>query len=183
MHRTLLLAAAAALSIISPAHAEPPAQPDWFAQFGVERPKPDPITGEVPVAPYHQADANAGAVPFAGPAMASAFGGQDGIHRITDRLVAIVTADPRIKPIFAATDLVRLRRTLFEQVCFILNAGCHYTGRDMREAHAQLGLMTRDMNALVEDLQRAMRENHVDFAAQNRLLSKLAPMSKDVIRR
>jgi hemoglobin len=56
-------------------------------------------------------------------------------------------ADPRIKAIFAEHDLVRLQRTL------------------------------------VENLQRAMREAHVSFAAQNRVLAKLAPMERDVTER
>ena len=40
-----------------------------------------------------------------------------------------------------------------------------------------------DMNALVENLQQAMREENVPFAAQNRFLAKLAPMSDNVIER
>jgi hemoglobin len=40
-----------------------------------------------------------------------------------------------------------------------------------------------DMNALVENLQTAMREAGVPFAAQNRLLAKLAPMSCHVVKR
>lgn len=79
--------------------------------------------------------------------------------------------------------MVRLERTLFEQFCFILNAGCDYTGRDMAAAHAGMGVTRRDLNALVENLQQAMREGDVPFAAQNRFLAKLAPMSKDVVER
>jgi len=41
----------------------------------------------------------------------------------------------------------------------------------------------RDMNALVENLQAAMREENIPFAAQNRFLAKLAPMSRQVITR
>ena len=166
-----------------PTNPEPQNSVDWFREFGVAKPTPDPVTGELPVAAYAPSDANAGAAPFAGKAMAREFGGQPGIHRIADRLVGLAVADARIKNIFAASDLVRLRRTLYEQFCYILNAGCHYSGRDMREAHRQLGIMTGDMNALVEDLQIAMHENHVPFAAQNRLLARLAPMKRDVVRR
>jgi hypothetical protein len=38
-------------------------------------------------------------------------------------------------------------------------------------------------NALVENLQTAMREAGVPFAAQNRLLAKLAPMSGHMVER
>ena len=70
---------------------------------------------------------------------------------------------------------------MFEQFCFILNAGCTYSGRDMASAHKDLGVQKADMNRLVETLQRAMSEEGVSFQAQNRFLSKLAPMRDDVI--
>lgn len=97
-----------------------------------EDPVPDPVTGELPVDPYTQDNANAGATPFAGDKMALAFGGKQGIQKIADHLVLAITTDPRIEEIFRGQDHVRLRRTLFEQFCYILNAGCTYTGRDMR---------------------------------------------------
>ena len=115
--------------------------------------------------------------------MAQAFGGQEGIRRIVDRLVNLSTRDPRIEAIFRNHDMVRLRRTLFEQVCHLLAAGCTYTGRDMKAAHKGMGLTRADLNALVENLQQAMRENKVPFAAQNRLLAKLAPMERHVVER
>lgn len=156
---------------------------DWDEEFGVEERVRDPQTGEFPVDPYVQSNRNAGADPVSGPDMASAFGGQEGIRRIVDRFVGLNENDPRIADIFAAHDGVRLRRTLTEQFCYILNAGCDYTGRDMAAAHADLGIRKADMNALVENLQQAMREAGVPFAAQNRLLAKLAPQSRDVITR
>lgn len=160
---------------------EPPV--DWDKEFGVERKARDPVTGEIPVDPYAQSNANAGADPFAGTKLAEAFGGQPGIHRITDRMIELSESDPRTTKIFAAHDMVRLRRTLFEQVCYILNAGCDYSGRDMKAAHKDMGLQRSDLNAIVENLQKAMREAKVPFAAQNRLLSKLAPMDRDLIER
>lgn len=156
---------------------------DWEKEFGVEKKVVDPVTGELPVDPYTQDPANAGAMPFAGDGMAKAFGGQEGIRKIVGRLVDLSESDPRIADIFKNQDLVRLRRTLFEQVCYILDAGCTYTGRDMKTAHKDLGTTRADLNALVENLQQAMREAKVPFAAQNRLLAKLAPMDKDVVER
>jgi hemoglobin len=154
---------------------------DWDKEFGVEEKVRDPVTGELPVDPYVQSDRNAGTKPFEGPGMAKAFGGQDGIRRISNRTVELSEADPRIADIFKAHDMVRLKRTLFEQFCYILNAGCSYSGRDMATSHKDMGVRMRDMNALVENLQQAMREENVPFPAQNRFLGKLAPMSRDVV--
>ncbi len=139
--------------------------------------------GEEPVDPYPQSNANAGATPVAGDGLWQAFGGEGGVARIVDRLVTLNVADPRISDIFKGQDLVRLRRTLKEQFCYILNGGCTYTGRDMKSAHKDMGLQTADMGALVENLQAAMRAEHVPFAAQNRLLAKLAPMKRDIVER
>ena len=161
----------------------PAADIDWDKEFGVEERVRDPATGELPVDPYPQANANAGAKPYSGDQMASAFGGQEGIRRMADRTVALAEADPRIEAIFVSHDLVRLKRTLFEQFCYILNAGCDYSGRDMAMAHKEMGLRKSDLNALVENLQQAMREQDIPFALQNRFLAKLAPMSSDVIER
>lgn len=161
----------------------PPEGIDWDKEFGVQEQIRDPETGEFPVDPYEQSNANAGATPFEGEKLAQAFGGREGIERIAQRMVELSEADPRISAIFVAHDTVRLKRTLSEQFCYLLNAGCDYSGRDMRSAHDGLGLTMADLNALVENLQLAMREAKVPFAAQNKLLSKLAPMSREVIER
>lgn len=167
---------------------EMPASPEPEAEASSEaapRPEPqrDPVTGELPVDPYEASNANAGASPFAGTGMRDAFHGQDGIRRVVNRMVDLAVADPRISEVFVAHDLVRLRRTLFEQFCYILNAGCDYTGRDMASSHRDIGLQVDDLNVLVENLQAAMVEEKIAFAAQNRFLSKLAPMKRDVVTR
>ncbi len=141
------------------------------------------MPGEQAVDAYEINPSNAGAAPFAGEAMSRAFHGQEGIRRIVERFVASNFADPRIGEIFANQDQVRLKRTLYEQFCYILNAGCSYTGRDMKAAHKNMGVQQGDMNRLVENLQAAMSAEGVPFAAQNRFLAKLAPMRRDVVQR
>jgi hemoglobin len=173
----------AAMLMVQDAEIAQDVTPDVAQEAPAPVEERDPVTGELPVDSYAQSNANAGAQPFAGTGMAEAFHGQDGIRRIVNGTVDRSIADPRISDIFAAHDMVRLRRTLFEQVCHILNAGCDYSGRDMKTAHRDMGLQIDDLNVLVEHLQAAMAEEKVAFAAQNRLLSKLAPMKRDVVER
>lgn len=142
-----------------------------------------PPAGEQPVPPYAQSSANAGAAPFAGARMMRAFHGDAGIARVVDRFVDLDVADPRISDIFKGQDIARLRRTLREQFCYILGGGCAYSGRTMADAHRDLGIQTKDMNALVENLQKAMAAERVPFPAQNRFLARLAPMKRDIVRR
>jgi hemoglobin len=144
---------------------------------------PHHLPGEEAVDPYMASNANAGPRRITDPAVLAAFHGQDGIRRVVNDTVDRSVADPRISEIFKATDLVRLRRTLFEQFCYLMDGGCDYTGRDMASAHKDMGLQPSDMNALVENLQRAMDREGVPFRVQNRLLAILAPMKRDVLER
>lgn len=144
--------------------------------------------GEQPVDAYVQSNANAGATPMKDKAVLEAFHGKEGIARIASDLVDRNISDPRIKDIFATADIVRLKRTLSEQFCYILagpasDGGCDYTGKDMSATHKDQGITPRDFNILVENLQKAMDKEGVPFAAQNKLLAKLAPMSRQVIER
>ncbi|MDP3490978.1 MAG: group 1 truncated hemoglobin [Phenylobacterium sp.] len=147
------------------------------------QPTPWAHPGEEAIDPYAVDDANAGAAPMAEDAVFEALGGVQGVSRIIDDLVDRSVRDPRLEEIFKPTDLARLRRTLKEQVCFILGGPCAYTGRDMAAAHKDLGITTAEFNALVENLQGAMDDAGVPFRAQNRLLARLAPMKGDVVER
>ena len=152
-----------------------------FAQTSVEPATPPP--GEEAVDPYTVSNDNAGARPFEGNEMLTAFHGQEGIGRIVDDLVERVQVDKRTSEIFHASDFVRLRRTLKEQFCYIHNGGCDYTGRDMAKVHEDHGVITAEFNALVELLQRSMAKEGVAFSAQNRFLAKLAPMKRQTVTR
>ena len=175
--RFLFLTVMASL-LAAPAFAQDAAQDDLVAPpvvMSTEHP------GEEAVKPYARSNANASATPFEGTAMWEAFHGAEGVSRIVDDLVDRSVVDPRISAAFVSHDLVRLRRTLKEQFGYILGGPVTYTGRDMASSHADLGLQAADMGALVENLQAAMRQEGVPFAAQNRFLAKLAPMRRDVV--
>lgn len=165
--KTFLLAGVMALGLAGSAFAQDAATPP----------------GEKPVDAYKQSNANAGATPMTDKSVFEAFHGKPGIDRIVETLVERNFADPRIKDFFAAADKVRLKRTLKEQFCYILGGGCDYTGKDMKSSHKDQGATNRDMNALIENLQFAMDQEKVPFAAQNKLLAKLAPQQKDIVER
>jgi hemoglobin len=134
-------------------------------------------------APTVFADNPAGADPIKGDAVFHAFHGEEGIGRIIDDFVGRITTDPRISARFAGANLDRLRLELKQQVCYLTGGPCAYTGKDMKTAHAGMGLKNLDFNALAEDLQKSMDKERVAFPAQNRLLAKLAPMQHDIVTR
>jgi len=125
---------------------------------------------------------------FASPALAddtlfADLGGQAGIDRFVDKSVDNYLADDRIKDTFAETNLDRLRAEFKTQFCQVAGGPCTYTGHDMAAAHKGLHLTNADFNAVVEDLQSAMRDCGVSFAAQNRFLARLAPYQHQVVTR
>jgi hemoglobin len=139
--------------------------------------------GEKPVKPYVISNENADAEPFKNDKLFKKFNGVDGLTRISDDLVERLTTDPRVEGIFRASDLVRLRRTLVEQFCYILGGPCDYTGRSMEASHRDHGITKREFNILVELMQKSMDKEGIAFSDQNKLLAKLAPMYRVVVKR
>jgi hemoglobin len=109
------------------------------------------------------------------------FGGEAGLVALMDDFMVILLDDPRMRPFFEFSDQAKTKRHLVEQFCVILGGPCSYTGRDMKQSHAMLGIDRADFNALVEDLQIAMQRRGIPFRAQNQLLAKLAPMHRDIV--
>lgn len=110
-------------------------------------------------------------------------GGKPAITAVVDDFVANVASDPRINPQFANTDIPRLKRLLVEQICAGTGGPCQYTGRDMRTAHAGLGISGAQFNALVEDLVKTLNKFKVPAQEQKELLAVLGPMKTDIVTR
>ena len=83
-------------------------------------------------------------------------GGKDAIVAVVDDFVGNVAADNRINRYFAKTDIPRLKRNLVDQICAGTGGPCTYTGRDMKTAHAGMGVTNADFDALVGDLVKTL---------------------------
>jgi hemoglobin len=120
------------------------------------------------------------------PAKASSLfddmGGASVLHAAVDKFTDIVEADPRINFTFAETDLDKFKKLLYEQLCNLSGGPCTYTGRDMRTAHQKLMINTAEFNALAEDLYLALGRCGVPYRLQNKLMAKLAPMKRDIVK-
>lgn len=115
------------------------------------------------------------------PRLYDALGGDAGIEKLVDALVAEVHADARIGFLFAETDDAYFKARLREQLCAISDGGCDYTGLDMVEAHSGMDLSEAQFNDFVDASRRAMTRAGFAIGVQNRLLARLAPMRGDVI--
>lgn len=126
--------------------------------------------------------------------LAERLGGYDSIKKVVDEFVKNCAADKRINSFFAATAkdkkrLATFKKNLTDQIC---TAGggftdkkhtkpCTYTGKDMKTAHAGMGVKDEHFGALVEDLVKALDKFKVPETEKNELLSVLGPMKSDIV--
>jgi hemoglobin len=108
-------------------------------------------------------------------------GGKAAIVAVVDDFVANCAADMRINTFFAATAadknrLAAFKNQLVDQICEAAGGPCKYTGKDMKTAHAGMGIGNDDFNALVEDLTKSLNKFSVGKAEQDQLLGVLGPM-------
>jgi hemoglobin len=110
-------------------------------------------------------------------------GGKPAITAVVDDFTARVVADRRINRFFANTDVPSFKAKLVDQICEASGGPCKYTGKDMKTAHAGMGITDADFNALVEDLVATLDKFKVPEKEKSELLGALAPMKKDIVTR
>jgi hemoglobin len=109
-------------------------------------------------------------------------GGVDSIKAvIKDFVEEQVAKDARINARFVNADIPKLEEGLTNQVCEATGGPCKYTGRNMKEAHAGMGITDDELNALVEDLKKSLAKFNVPQAEQDELVGALATMHDDIV--
>lgn len=107
-------------------------------------------------------------------------GERAGIAEIVEDLLYLIVEDERINHQFKGVDVAGFHRNLTDQLCELSGGPCSYTGREMRELHADMAITDTQFNALAENLILAMEENNVPTGAQNRLIKRLIPLYPDI---
>jgi len=110
-------------------------------------------------------------------------GGYDSILAVVDEAIKNIAADRRINKFFAGANIKRLRIQLASQICNASGGPCIYAGRDMKSAHAGMGITSDHFNALVQDLGKALNKFKVPAREQRELVALLAPTKKDIVTR
>ena len=113
-------------------------------------------------------------------------GERKAIVAVVDDFVNNCATDKRINAFFAATakDAARLAKfkgNLVDQICEASGGPCKYTGKDMKTAHAGMGISAADFDALVEDLVKTLNKFKVADADQKALLGVLGPMKAQIV--
>jgi hemoglobin len=108
-------------------------------------------------------------------------GGSGAITAVVEDFSARCAGDSRINAKFARTDIPRLRSMLIDQVSEASGGSATYTGRDMKTAHADMGVTAGEFNALVEDLVATLNKFGVGKTEQDELLGILGPLKSDIV--
>ena len=113
-------------------------------------------------------------------------GGEPAIKKVVDDLVAEVVADPKIrerhkKHFMDPEQVPELKKKLVDQLGEATGGPQKYTGRNMKESHAGMGITEAEFGALVEDLKKSLAKFNVPQAEQDELIGALAKMHDDIV--
>jgi hemoglobin len=125
--------------------------------------------------------AGSGAPVFQEKSLYDRLGGKQAITAVVDDFVGRVAADNRINGKFSGANIPRLKMMLVDQICQASGGPCTYSGRDMKSAHAGMGVTGPEFDALVGDLTATLSKFKVGEREKNELLGALGPMKKDIV--
>ncbi len=119
-------------------------------------------------------------------ALYKSLGGKKAITAVVDDFVGRVAADDRINSFFKAPAadpkrLAKFKKNLVDQICQASGGPCKYAGKDMKSAHAGMGIGSADFDALVQDLVASLDKFMVKDGDKQALLGVLGPMKKDIV--
>lgn len=109
-------------------------------------------------------------------------GGQKGIERIVEAFVDQIARDKNILPYFAKSSVSHFKQGFIKHLCATVNGPCSYDGDSMSDIHTGMNITEKDFNRVVELLISAMEDAGIGYQYQNKILEKLAPLRKDIIR-
>jgi hemoglobin len=108
-------------------------------------------------------------------------GGKPAVEAVVDEFLARIAADERVNASFAGANLPKLRQRLVELVCVGTGGPCTYSGRDMKTAHAGMGVTNAQWDALAGHFVGALDKFKVPEKEKNELLAIVVPMKKDIV--
>lgn len=132
--------------------------------------------------------------PVVDDAIYRSLGGQPGIAAISRAFLAAVQQDARISESFQDFDLEQLDARLQIFLCEYSGGPCKYTGqfrdktmdgigtpRDMHSVHIDLKVTDLQFDAVAATLRHVMRDAGVAPGVQDRLLTRLAPLRREIV--
>jgi len=111
-------------------------------------------------------------------------GGYDAIAAVTDDFITRLATDKQLGRFFiGASDnsKKRIRQLVVDQLCAATGGPCVYLGRDMKTAHAGLGITEDDWNIAVKHLLDTLTKFKVGKREQEELATALTQLKADIV--
>jgi len=109
-------------------------------------------------------------------------GGTPAISAVVDSFAGKVLKDDRVNKKFAKSDANRLVTNLKGFVGVAAHCpGVTYKGKNMKNAHKNMGVTDAEFKAVAEDLVKTLDEFKVPEKEKNELLAAIGPTQKDIV--
>lgn len=110
-------------------------------------------------------------------------GGEEQISNIVDDFYERVLADESVAGFFEDVDMAAQRAHQTQFLSAVAGGPVEYDGGDIREAHEGLGLEPEHFAAIATHLETALREFDVPEESVESIMSEVAALEDDVLRR
>lgn len=110
-------------------------------------------------------------------------GGREEIHNLTDEIVRLHLENDKIKHIFEGVNTDRLSNQVTEFMVAGYGGEGEYTGRDMIQAHAHLGITDEHFLAAGGDIEQALKNLGHGEEVMQEVICSLMPFHEQVVSR
>jgi len=111
-------------------------------------------------------------------------GGYNAVAAVVDDFIARLAADPQLQKFLVglSTDSKKkLRQHVLNQFCQATGGPCLYTGRDMKTAHAGLGITEKEWDAGARHLVAALDKFKVPEREKSEVVAFVTSLKKDIV--
>ena len=111
-------------------------------------------------------------------------GGYDAVAAVSDDFIGRLLGDPMFERFFVGfsdDSKKRIRQHLVDFLCQNTGGPCFYTGRDMKTAHAGMGVTKEEWNKAVALIGETLTALKVPAGESQELASMLVPLEKDIV--
>ncbi len=111
-------------------------------------------------------------------------GGYDVIAAVIDDFLSRFRSDPKFARFGGGRSLdsqQRARQLLIDQICFLAGGPCVYIGRDMKTAHAGLGITEAEWQANMQHASAALEKYGVALKEKEEFLEIFQEYKNDIV--
>jgi hemoglobin len=118
------------------------------------------------------------------PSLYKRLGGYDAIAAVTDDFIGRLATDKQLARFFVGhsqDSVKKIRQHVVDLLCVSTGGPCVYMGRDMKTAHAGMGISNADWDAAVNDLVATLDKFKVPQREREELLGALTPLKAQIV--